>query len=55
VGVLFMGATFQLIINYLPFYSDKERHEKVKRIYQEASMQQGELNELARAKKKKKF
>ncbi|XP_017010749.2 nucleolar protein 14 homolog [Drosophila takahashii] len=35
--------------------SDKERHEKVKRIYQEASMQQGELNELARAKKKKKF
>ncbi|KAH8271182.1 hypothetical protein KR018_000810 [Drosophila ironensis] len=35
--------------------SDKERHEKVKRIYQEASMQQGELNELARSKKKKKF
>ncbi|EDW44724.1 GM15357 [Drosophila sechellia] len=35
--------------------SDKERHEKVKRIYQEASVQQGELNELARAKKKKKF
>ncbi|XP_062126634.1 nucleolar protein 14 homolog [Drosophila sulfurigaster albostrigata] len=35
--------------------SDKERHEKVKRIYQEASMQQGELNELARAKKRKKF
>ncbi|ALC46296.1 l-3-07882 [Drosophila busckii] len=35
--------------------SDKERHEKVKRIYQEASIQQGELNELARAKKKKKF
>ncbi|EDV43673.1 uncharacterized protein Dana_GF18606 [Drosophila ananassae] len=35
--------------------SDKERQEKVKRIYQEASMQQGELNELARSKKKKKF
>ncbi|XP_030573691.1 nucleolar protein 14 homolog [Drosophila novamexicana] len=35
--------------------SDKERHEKVKRIYQEASVQQGELNELARAKKRKKF
>ncbi|KAH8312147.1 hypothetical protein KR044_009595 [Drosophila immigrans] len=35
--------------------SDKERNEKVKRIYQEASMQQGELNELARAKKRKKF
>ncbi|SPP80644.1 nucleolar protein 14 homolog [Drosophila guanche] len=34
--------------------SDKERHEKVKRIYQEASMQQGELNELARSKKRKK-
>lgn len=35
--------------------SDKERHEKVKRIYQEASVQQGELNELARSKKRKKF
>ncbi|XP_037943370.1 nucleolar protein 14 homolog [Teleopsis dalmanni] len=35
--------------------SDKERHEKVKRIYQEASVQQSELNELSRAKKKKKF
>ncbi|XP_022212761.2 LOW QUALITY PROTEIN: nucleolar protein 14 homolog [Drosophila obscura] len=34
--------------------SDKERHEKVKRIYQEASVQQGELNELARSKKRKK-
>ncbi|KRG01533.1 nucleolar protein 14 homolog [Drosophila mojavensis] len=35
--------------------SDNERREKVKRIYQEASVQQGELNELARAKKRKKF
>lgn len=43
-----------LCILFLP-RSDKERHEKVKRIYQEASMQQGELNELARAKKRKKF
>ncbi|CAD6994280.1 unnamed protein product [Ceratitis capitata] len=35
--------------------SDMERKEKVKRIYQEASIQQGELNELDRIKKKKKF
>lgn len=35
--------------------SDMERKEKVKRIYQEASIQQGELNELDRLKKKKKF
>nr|XP_014100713.2 nucleolar protein 14 homolog [Bactrocera oleae] len=35
--------------------SDLERKEKVKRIYQEASIQQGELNELDRIKKKKKF
>ncbi|XP_067619360.1 nucleolar protein 14 homolog [Eurosta solidaginis] len=35
--------------------SDKERMEKVKRIYQEAAMQQGELNEFERLKKKKKF
>ncbi|KAM7363330.1 nucleolar protein 14 homolog l(3)07882 [Cochliomyia hominivorax] len=35
--------------------SDKERHEKVKRIYAEAALQQGELNALDRAKKKKKF
>ncbi|XP_030370777.1 nucleolar protein 14 homolog [Scaptodrosophila lebanonensis] len=35
--------------------SDNERKEKVKRIYQEAAIQQGELNELARANKRKKF
>ncbi|XP_039970150.1 nucleolar protein 14 homolog [Bactrocera tryoni] len=35
--------------------SDMERKEKVKRIYQEASIQQGELNELDRIKKKRKF
>ncbi|XP_036323821.1 nucleolar protein 14 homolog [Rhagoletis pomonella] len=35
--------------------SDMERKEKVKRIYQEASAQQGELNELERIKKRKKF
>ncbi|XP_037824547.1 nucleolar protein 14 homolog [Lucilia sericata] len=35
--------------------SDKERREKVKRIYAEASLQQGELNAMDRAKKKKKF
>ncbi|XP_054725835.1 nucleolar protein 14 homolog [Anastrepha obliqua] len=35
--------------------SDMERKEKVKRIYQEASVQQGELNELDRLKKRKKF
>uniref|UniRef100_A0A1A9WNT1 Nucleolar protein 14 n=1 Tax=Glossina brevipalpis TaxID=37001 RepID=A0A1A9WNT1_9MUSC len=35
--------------------SDNERREKVKRIYAEASLQQGELNALDRAKKKKKF
>ncbi|CAG9817556.1 unnamed protein product [Phaedon cochleariae] len=34
--------------------SDKERIEKVKRIYAEASMQQSELNELDRKKKRKK-
>ncbi|KAJ8985040.1 hypothetical protein NQ317_016951 [Molorchus minor] len=34
--------------------SDKERHEKVKRIYAEAAMQQNELKELDRKKKKKK-
>ncbi|XP_005175928.2 nucleolar protein 14 homolog [Musca domestica] len=34
--------------------SDKERREKVKRIYAEASLQQGELNALDREKKKKK-
>ncbi|XP_061393236.1 nucleolar protein 14 homolog [Musca vetustissima] len=34
--------------------SDKERREKVKRIYAEASLQQGELNALEREKKKKK-
>lgn len=39
----------------LIFFSDMERKEKVKRIYQEASIQQGELNELDRIKKKKKF
>ncbi|XP_055850814.1 nucleolar protein 14 homolog [Episyrphus balteatus] len=33
--------------------SDQERKEKVKRIYQEASVQQGELNELKRQKTKK--
>ncbi|XP_055905814.1 nucleolar protein 14 homolog [Eupeodes corollae] len=33
--------------------SDRERKEKVKRIYMEASVQQGELNELSRQKKKK--
>lgn len=37
------------------FYSDKERREKVKRIYSEASLQQGELNAMEREKKKKKF
>uniref|UniRef100_A0A1B0C6T0 Nucleolar protein 14 n=1 Tax=Glossina palpalis gambiensis TaxID=67801 RepID=A0A1B0C6T0_9MUSC len=35
--------------------SDAERREKVKRIFAEASLQQGELNALDRAKKKKKF
>uniref|UniRef100_A0A1A9UEM9 Nucleolar protein 14 n=1 Tax=Glossina austeni TaxID=7395 RepID=A0A1A9UEM9_GLOAU len=35
--------------------SDNERREKVKRIFAEASLQQGELNALDRAKKKKKF
>lgn len=34
--------------------SDKERREKVKRIYSEASLQQGELNALDREKNKKK-
>ncbi|TMW39991.1 hypothetical protein DOY81_014930 [Sarcophaga bullata] len=34
---------------------DQERRAKVKRIYAEASLQQGELNALDRAKKKKKF
>lgn len=33
--------------------SDRERKEKVKRIYMEASVQQGELNELKRQKTKK--
>lgn len=34
--------------------SDKERREKVKRIYSEAAFQQSELNSLDRQKKRKK-
>lgn len=35
------------------FFSDIERKEKVRRIFSEASMQQGELNALDRKKKRK--
>lgn len=36
------------------FFSDKERSEKVKRIYAEAASQQSELNALDRKTKRKK-
>lgn len=37
------------------FFSGAERMEKVKRIYQEAAVQQGELNALQRQRNKKKI
>lgn len=41
------------MLNQTFFFSDDIRKQKVKRIYSEASLQQGELNALQRGKKKK--
>lgn len=48
-----IGVIVKRVLMFCADFSDKERSEKVKRIYAEASMQQGELNSLDRKKQKR--
>lgn len=50
-SVLIFELWFSIFYFYFPIYSDAERKEKVRRIFSEASIQQGELNAMDRKKK----
>lgn len=51
-GVFILHILYS-VYSFNLYFSDKERKEKVKRLYAEAAMQQSELNTLDRKKKKK--